>query len=330
MADSPLNSFPLNSFQEIRTEWENLLSVSPVNSLFLTPQWQEAWWDTFSNGQGMAGFYVRTPEGIDAIASLARNGDTLSFVGNQDTFDYNDFMVKPGCEDTFFDALFRCLDDQSSINLELFSLIESSPTLTHLPTMARSRGYQVEVEQEDVTFGLELPATWDDYLAVLTKKDRHELRRKFRRLESSVDWRWYSLTAPEQVAARLDDFIRLMRQSRTDKDEYMTPTRERFFHLVTQRMAQQGLLKLFFLEVEDQSVATSLCFDYASARLLYNSGYNPEYGYYSVGLLLNALCLKEAIEQGINYFDFLRGSESYKHHLGGQQRNLYQMVVTRS
>ena len=330
MGATPQNSFPLNSFQEIRAEWESLLSVSPVNSLFLTPQWQEAWWDTFRNGQGMAGFYVRTPEGVDAIASLARNGDTLSFVGNQDTFDYNDFMVRPGSEDIFFDALFRCLDDQSRINLELFSLIESSPTLTHLPTVARSHGYQVEVEQEDVTFGLELPSTWDDYLALLTKKDRHELRRKFRRLESSVEWRWYSLTEPEQVATRLDDFIKLMRQSRTDKDEYMTPDRERFFHLVTQRMAQQGLLKLFFLEVEGQTVATSLCFDYASARLLYNSGYNPEYGYYSVGLLLNALCLREAIEQGISYFDFLRGSESYKHHLGGQQRNLYQMVVKRS
>ena len=76
-------------------------------------------------------------------------------------------------------------------------------------------------------------------------------------------------------------------------------------------------------------MATSLCFDYGSSRLLYNSGYNPEFSYYSVGLLLNALCLREAIEQGIGYFDFLRGPEAYKQHLGGQQRNLYQMVVKR-
>jgi CelD/BcsL family acetyltransferase involved in cellulose biosynthesis len=76
-------------------------------------------------------------------------------------------------------------------------------------------------------------------------------------------------------------------------------------------------------------VATSLCFDYASSRLLYNSGYNPDFGYYSVGLLLNALCLRSAIDEGIGYFDFLRGSEPYKHHLGGRPRNLYQMVVRR-
>jgi CelD/BcsL family acetyltransferase involved in cellulose biosynthesis len=321
---------PLISFQEISSEWEDLLTVSPVNTLFLTPQWQEVWWDTFGNGKGMAGFYLRTPDGVVAIASLARNGDTMSFLGNQDTFDYNDFMVSPGYEDIFFDALLRCLGEYNCNTLELFSLIESSPTLTHLPAMARDRGYLVDVEQEDVTFGIELPGTWDDYLAVLTKKDRHELRRKFRRLESSVEWRWYSLTDPDEVAGRLEDFIRLMRQSRKDKDEYMTPERELFFQRVTQRMAQQGLLKLFFMDIDGQSVATSLCFDYSSSRLLYNSGYNPDYGYYSVGLLLNALCLREAIEGRMGYFDFLRGSEPYKHHLGGQQRYLYQMVVRRS
>jgi CelD/BcsL family acetyltransferase involved in cellulose biosynthesis len=95
-------------------------------------------------------------------------------------------------------------------------------------------------------------------------------------------------------------------------------------------MAQLGLLRLYFLELDGKPVATSLCFDYASSRLLYNSGYDLEYGYYSVGLLLNALCLREAIEQEISYFDFLRGSETYKQHLGGQPHDLYQMVVRRS
>ena len=121
-----------------------------------------------------------------------------------------------------------------------------------------------------------------------------------------------------------------MRLSKADKDEWMTPERERFFHQITQRMAQDGRLRLFFLEMEGQTVATSLCFDYDSSRLLYNSGYDPEYSYYSVGLLLDALCLREAIEQNMDYFDFLRGDEPYKAHLGGQQHILYQMVVKRN
>ena len=321
---------PLTSFGEIRTEWESLLAASPVNTLFLTPQWQEVWWESYGASSGMAGFYVRSTEGVTAVAPLAKQGDTLSFVGNQDTFDYNDFMVSPGTEGEFYHSLLHSIEEQCCKSLELYSLRESSPTLKYLPEAARSHGFKVEVEKEDVTSGIELPGTWDEYLALLNKKDRHELRRKLRRLDSANKWSFYGISEPEQVTARLGDFISLMKMSSPDKEEYMTEDRERFFYQMAERMAQQGLLKLYFMDIDGQTVATSLCFDYASSRLLYNSGYNQEFSYYSVGLLLNALCLKDAIEQGMSYFDFLRGPEPYKHHLGGQQQDLYQMVVTRS
>ena len=335
---------PLTSFQEIESEWEGVLSSCAVNTLFLTPQWQQVWWDTFGSGKEMAGFYLRSQSlngGVAAVASLTQTGDTLALLGSQETVDYNDFMVRPGYEAPFFDVLMGRLDEQDWGTLRLDSLIETSPTLTYLPDLARQRGYSVQVEQEDTSSGIELPATWDEYLSGLSRKDRHELRRKFRRLEALPNWRWYCITDQEEVDARLPDFIDLMRMSRQEKSEYMTGDRESFFHRITSRMAQLGLLRLYFLEIDGQAVAASLCFDYASSRLLYNSGYNPEFGYYSVGLLLNALCLRSAIEEGggsgaaagykrISYFDFLRGSESYKHHLGGSPRNLYQMIVTRA
>ena len=303
--------------------------MSSVNTLFLTPQWQEIWWDTFGDGRGMAGFYVRQPEGITGIASLWRRDSTISLMGTT-TFDYNDFMVRPGYESDFFDTLLRSLEDEGCDTLELFSLVENSPTLQHLPELARQRGYAVDVSEEDVTPGLDLPRSWDDYLAGLTKKNRHELRRKLRRLDTVENWRWYYLDDADQVSQRMDDFFELMAQSDPEKAQYMTPQREQFFRRITRRTAELGLLKLFFLEIEGQVVATSLCFDYDESRLLYNSGYNPEFSYYSVGLLLNAICLRDAIEGGAHYFDFLRGPEPYKYHLGGQNHILYQMVVKRS
>ena len=323
-------SKPLTSFEEFRGEWEEILSVSPANTLFLTPQWQEAWWEIFGNGKEMVGFYLGSAEEVMGIAPLARYGNTLSFLGNTDTVDYNDFMIAPGYETVFFDALLDSMEEQQCSTLNLLSLRETSNTLTYLPDLARRRGYRVVVEEEDVSSGVELPSTWDGYLSGLSKKDRHELRRKFRRLESATSWRWYGLHDPDRVSTRVEDFISLMRQSNEDKDKYMTPEREDFFRHMIQRMAQLGLLRLYFLEIDEQPVATSLCFDYASSRLLYNSGYDPEFGYYSVGLLLNALCLQEAIDQGMKYFDFLRGSEPYKGHLGGQKSTLYQLVVERS
>ena len=326
---------PITSFQDIESEWESVLRESPADTLFLTPQWQKVWWDTFGGGRTMVGFSYPAPggaasNGVAAIASLAKSGDTVSFVGSQDTFDYNDFLIKRGYEEGFYETLLQCLDEQDCRMLRLDSLIEGSTTLEHLPEMARSRGYTVEVEQEDVTSGVDLPGTWDEYLGLLNKKDRHELRRKLRRMDNQTDWKWYSISEPAQVAERLGEFISLMRLSRSDKDEFMTPERERFFHNITQRMAELDQLQLYFLDMDGVSVATSLCFDYRGSRLLYNSGYDPDYAYYSVGLLLNAMCLKDAIGLGLTYFDFLRGPEPYKAHLGGQQRSLYQMVVKKN
>ena len=325
---------PITSFQEIEAEWEAVLHDSLADTLFLTPQWQKVWWDIFGDGRTMCGFSYHgadgAPDGVAAIASLVKSGDTVTFVGSQDTFDYNDFPIRPGHEESFYRSLLECMEEQEVRLLHLDSLRESSSTLELLPEMARGLGYTVEIEQEDVTSGIALPGTWDEYLGMLNKKDRHELRRKLRRMDSQTDWKWYSVTDPAEVGVRLGEFISLMRLSRTDKDEFMTPERERFFHNITQRMAEMGQLQLFFLEMDGSTVATCLCFDYEGSRLLYNSGYDPEYGYYSVGLLLNAMSLKDAIDRGLAYFDFLRGPEPYKAHLGGQQRSLYQMVVTKS
>ena len=325
-----MTNTPIVSFQEIEREWESVLRDSPENTLFLTSQWQKVWWDTFGDGHTMCGFTYPESNEISAIASLAKSGDTVSFIGSEDTFDYNDFLIRPGHEVGFYQTLLDCMEEQKFGMLRLVSLRETSPTLQILPDLARKHGYTVEVKEEDVTSGIGLPSTWDEYLSLLNKKDRHELRRKIRRMDSQTDWKWYSLSEPTEVNERLGEFIKLMRQSRADKDEFMTPERERFFYNITQRMSELGLLQLYFLHMDGVTVATSLCFDYGGSRLLYNSGYDPEYAYYSVGLLLNAMCLKDAIEQGLTYFDFLRGPEPYKAHLGGQQRNLYQMVVTKS
>ena len=324
-----MTNTPIVSFQEIENEWESVLRDSPENTLFLTSQWQKVWWDTFGEGHTMCGFTYPEPNEISAIASLAKSGDTVSFIGSEDTFDYNDFLIRPGHEVGFYHTLLDCMEEQKFGMLRLVSLRETSPTLQILPDLARKHGYTVEVKEEDVTSGIGLPSTWDEYLSLLNKKNRHELRRKIRRMDSQTDWKWYSLSEPTQVAERLSEFISLMRRSRADKDEFMTPERERFFSNITQRMAELGQLHLYFLDMDGSTVATSLCFDYRGSRLLYNSGYDPEYGYFSVGLLLNAMCLKDAIDQGLDYFDFLRGPEPYKAHLGGQQRSLYQMVVTK-
>ena len=316
-------------FQSVQREWLALLPSCAVDTLFLTPQWQAAWHRAL--GQEWEPLLLRldcpTTRGV---AALVRRGDTLALPGGTDVCDYHELVVPRGAEGTFYPALARALASEAWHTLVLTSLPEGGPTLEHLPAAVRAQGWTVEVAREDVAPGLALPPSWDEYLAGLSKKDRHELRRKLRRLEGAGPYRAY--VAPpgeERLPQDLDDFFTLMRRSDHHKDEFLTPSRERFFRAMALEMARWGYLRLFFLEVEGRRVAAALCFDYRGQRLLYNSGFDPGYSHLSVGLLLKALCIRDAIEQGLAYFDFLRGDEPYKYDLGGVDRALYQVTVRR-
>jgi CelD/BcsL family acetyltransferase involved in cellulose biosynthesis len=47
-----------------------------------------------------------------------------------------------------------------------------------------------------------------------------------------------------------------------------------------------------------------------------------------VGLLCKVLCIKESIQEGKKRFDFLKGAETYKYHLGGGEVPLYSCQIT--
>ena len=71
-----------------------------------------------------------------------------------------------------------------------------------------------------------------------------------------------------------------------------------------------------------------MCFDYNGSIYLYNSGYDPAYTSLSAGLICKILAIKASIEQGKKRFDFLKGSEFYKYHLGGKEVPLYRCQIT--
>ena len=320
----------LNSFEEIAEGWQALLSSCVIDTVFFTPQWQKVWWQELGQQKEMLLLSFQPENEITGIAPLKRENGVISFLGDRDLYDYADFLVGKGHEDSFYSALLDYLEGEPWERLELFSLSQDSCTLTHLAPLARQRGYEVEVREEDVVPGLSLPESWDAYLSSLSRKDRHELRRKLRRLSSETEYRCYTCSSPDELDQDLESFFQLMADSQEAKSRFLTPERQKFFGHVAQKMASLGFLRLFFLELQGERVATVMCFDYGPVRFLYNSGFNPNYGYYSVGLLLKALCVKDAIENGRKYFDFLRGPEAYKYDLGATDRQLYEMVVKRS
>lgn len=273
---------------------------------------------------------VREGESLVGIAPLMRKGDCISFIGDTNVCDYMDFIVAPGREDAALSAIFEYLEREEWFQLDLHCIPERSPTSALLPRLYERDGVGVAVEPEDVCPIVQLPATWEEYLITLSKKDRHELRRKLRRLDGAGSVRHYSAGDDEGLPQAMEDFLRLHRQSREDKAAFMTDKMQDFFKAFTTKFVSMGLQRLYFLELDGVRISSTICFDYKNTLYLYNSGYDTEYAHLSVGLLLKSLCLKDALEEGKKVFDFLRGDEPYKYDLGGRDTAIYNHVITRS
>ena len=196
--------------------------------------------------------------------------------------------------------------------------------------LAEARGYQTLVEVEDVCPIIDLPATWDDYLMMLSKKQRHEVRRKLRKSGAEADTRFYVVGPDHDLEAEMQAFIELHQKSTPEKDQFMDRQMQSFFFEVAQVLQSQGWLQLAFVEMDGHKAATLLNFDYGGAILVYNSGYDPaRFRHLSPGIIVTARCIEHAISLGRPKLDFLRGDEVYKYRFGAQDTEVRRLLIAK-
>ncbi len=317
--------YSLDSFDGLDSDWRTIQSKVTSSSIFSSPEWSRTWWEHFGNGSRLYLGAVKTDNLTIGIAPLMVRESTACFIGSIDLCDYLDFIVKPGEEKIFFKVLLDNLNEEGITTLDLALLKPDSPALTVLVNTAKDLGWETSVSREDVSLILDLPAGWEDYLKLLSGKQRHELMRKMRRLNEAGEINFRS--TDRNTSAEMEIFFKLFRDSREDKAEFLTLQREKFITSIAAAMSAINSLRLNILELNTSPIAATMCFDYRNDVYLYNSGYDPGYGWLSVGLISKALCVKDNIQRSKKRFDFLKGDEKYKYHLGGHEISLSRCIL---
>jgi CelD/BcsL family acetyltransferase involved in cellulose biosynthesis len=297
------------------------------SSPFVLPEWLDAWWRVFGSDFKP---YVRTifqgDEPIGVAPLMTKNGKAY-FMGSTDVCDYQDFIISTGKEKDFFTALLDDLKQNSIKQLDLKHVRPDSSVMKTLLPLIENRKFKIISEQEAVSFEMDLPSSFEEYLNLLTSKQRHEVRRKMRRLSEEGNIVYRTIDKGEKLTPALETFFKMFVESRQDKAEFMTEEMKVYFQQLTVAMADIGLLKLGELELDDKPIAEIMCFDYNDCIFLYNSGYDPQYVSLSAGLLSKVYAIKDGIEKGKKKFDFLKGAETYKGHLGGKEVPLYRCRI---
>jgi len=193
-------------------------------------------------------------------------------------------------------------------------------------------GWTLNVEREDVcpVVTLEPGIDFDGYLATLGKKDRHEIRRKFRRAEASGEIRLTDSTDP---LVDLDAFIDLHQRKWGDAGLFPpTPGGDAsrvFVRRLFETHGTDGSLRLSFLTVGERRIAAGVHFRTADGYLYYNAGVDPDARDLSPGVVMVASYIRRAITEGCRRLDFLRGDEPYKYEWGAVDEPVQRILVRR-
>jgi CelD/BcsL family acetyltransferase involved in cellulose biosynthesis len=327
-----------SSFAELATEWNALLRRSRSDTPFLTPDYQQAWWEHLGGGD-LAIITLRSGGRLVGIAPLFASGDggggrVLATVGCVAVSDYLDLIAEREREGEVYAALLDYLADEGAPAcdaLDLCNIPEHSPTLRLLPPLAKERGWSVSLSRDDVCPVVRLPSTWEEYLATLAGKDRREIRRKLRRAEGEFEASWYIVGPQDDLEGRVGDFLQLMAASSPDKQAFLSGRMRRFFHAFAAAAQENGWLQLAFLEVGGRKAAAYFNLVYNNRVLVYNSGLDWQaFPNLSAGQVLIAYCIRQAIEDGREEFDFLRGDERYKYRFGGRDTEVQRLALSRN
>jgi CelD/BcsL family acetyltransferase involved in cellulose biosynthesis len=314
-------------------EWRSLLSSDPQRHVFATPEWNRVWWEEFGEGKDLLIVIAERHGEPVAILPLYRKVEgarrILRFVGGIDLTDYLGPICSLEDRGEVADALIDWLS-KSEVEWDEFDA-HNMPVpfgfAEFLVERADSAGFDFVLEQEETSAVLVLPGSWEEYLAGLDAKDRHELRRKRRRLARDHPDAVFRASRPETLEGDLKVFIDMHRGAEGMKGHFMRPEIATFFERVAHAFAPEGWLRLEFLEVGGRAIASTFGFVLDDTYFLYNSAFEPEAHRLSPGFVLVSELVKRSIEQGLATFDFLRGPERYKYQLGSEAVPLNKLRV---
>jgi CelD/BcsL family acetyltransferase involved in cellulose biosynthesis len=325
LANLTVNPETLESMAAIHAESSNHMDW---NLIFTLPDWLRTWWKAFGSDSELYIRSFRELERIVGIAPLKIHAGVASVVGSVDVCDYQDFIWAAGFEDEFSSAVLQDLAARGVKSLLLESIRPDSLIANKLVPLAKSQGLKVDCQPQDVSLDMKLPSDFEDYLAGLDGKQRHEIRRKLRNINSLGEVRYRVISEKDEVLTGIGSFLQLFPEYRRDKAEFLTQKMNDYFRSIATNLAGSNHLRFGSLELGSKMVAMIMYFDYNENVYLYNSAYDPAFKNMSVGIVSKALCVQDSIQKGKNRFDFLKGNEQYKYYLGGQEIPLSRYEIT--
>jgi CelD/BcsL family acetyltransferase involved in cellulose biosynthesis len=220
------------------------------------------------------------------------------------------------------------LDDWDRIDLS--AVDTGDPAIEKLLARLEGRECLISRQPADSCWVLDLPASWDEYLAGISKSHRKQLRQLERRVVESdrVEWNRVETKVDfDQAWPILIDLHQRRRRSLGEPGCFASRLFHNFHREAAGRLLERGQLRLSRMSLDGIPAAAEYHLADASTTFAYQGGVDPERLAEEPGRLSTILCLRAAIDEGHRQIDFLRGDEPYKAHWRATPRETFDYRV---
>ena len=141
------------------------------------------------------------------------------------------------------------------------------------------------------------------------------MRRRLRAVNADFGVQFDLVDSHHERRDALDELIQYSeRRWKNDGGTAAFPSPElvAFHHHVTRRAMDEGWLRLYTLRLNGVIAGVMYGFVVDKKFFFYQHGYDDTYARHSLGLVVMAMSIRAAIEEGVREFDMLYGHESYK------------------
>lgn len=316
-----------------------------------TPAWCMAWWESFAaadpavdrelylvvvsdalgSPRGILPLYRESPRAWSPFSTPSR---TLRLLGDGVvSSDHLSILCDPGFEPLVIDALAGWLMDAGQAAewdvMQLEGIDADDPTFELLMNRLRAGGCWLDERPDQSTWALDLPETWDEYLANLSKNQRKRYRRLWKSYFATQRVTHHDVETVEQLPHALNLLIRLHESRRAELGDagVFHGAFRQFHETLLPHYLAENRARISWVELDGRPVAAEyqlLCDDEVWC---YQSGMDPEATEHGPGNLSTLACILWAIEHGYRRFDFLRGDEPYKQYWGATPRSAKRVMI---
>lgn len=302
----------IESLESHVPQWDALWRRAPGATPFQSPHWLLPWWSHFSNGGELA--VLISDNALAPLYILRDDSESLGMFLGTGNSDYLD-ILSDGAD---VDALVaRALENDCQF-WDLQQLRPSSPLLN----AALPEGWSDNREEMDPCPALSIENAGEELSNLLSTHARKKLRyyRRCAAREAEVSYSSATAETLDECLTALYELHAARWKTRGLPGVLADDVTQSFHRQVARRMLEAGSLRMYTMRMNERIVAVFYGFAHQGTTYYYLSGFDPALDRLSIGSIIVAHAVEQAVSEGDTTFDFLRGAEEYKYAWGATDR----------